>query len=286
MKQICSLFLALALILGLCGCGQKAETSAEANAPAWQEQYDLGVRYLSEGNYQEAIIAFTAAIEIDPKRPDAYIGLADAHTARGDTMAAMDVLNQALGAVGENDALSAALEKLRGGPRTRRTDFENGHYLIIEFDDYGNQVRTTQYNADGTLMVETEYDADGNIVRTTDYYDDGTVHVRSYEYDGNVRRTMRVITYGPDGKEQSNQLTEFDADGKEVRVTWYNTDGAARSYMVPEYDAEGKVVRENMYKADGTMTGYWVPEYDADGNTVRRTQYEADGTVYYVEERG
>ena len=62
MKRIGSMILTLALILGLCACGQNA-------AAAWQEQYDLGVKYLSEGNYQEAVIAFTAAIEIDAKRP-------------------------------------------------------------------------------------------------------------------------------------------------------------------------------------------------------------------------
>ena len=44
MRQIFSWILTLALVLGLAGCGQNA-------AAAWQEQYDLGVRYLSEGNY-------------------------------------------------------------------------------------------------------------------------------------------------------------------------------------------------------------------------------------------
>ena len=65
----------LASILGclilLTGCGQ--------TAPTWQEQYDLGLRYLSEGNYEEAIIAFAAAIEIDPKQPLAYVGRGDAY---------------------------------------------------------------------------------------------------------------------------------------------------------------------------------------------------------------
>ena len=37
----------------------------------WQEKYDLGIRYLNEGKYDEAVIAFTAAIDIDPK-PQAY----------------------------------------------------------------------------------------------------------------------------------------------------------------------------------------------------------------------
>ena len=55
-KKFLVLILTLAL---LTACGKKA--------PTWQEQYDLGIRYLSEGNYQEAILAFTAAISIDPK---------------------------------------------------------------------------------------------------------------------------------------------------------------------------------------------------------------------------
>lgn len=62
------------LIFFLAACAQKPLT--------WQEQYDLGVRYLSEGNYEEAIIAFTAAIEIAPRQADIFTG-------RGDTYAAL-----------------------------------------------------------------------------------------------------------------------------------------------------------------------------------------------------
>ena len=63
---------AVILLLSLLvSCGQSQESR-------WQEQYDLGMRYLSQGNYQEAVIAFTAAIEIDPKRAEALIGRGDA----------------------------------------------------------------------------------------------------------------------------------------------------------------------------------------------------------------
>ena len=68
----------LILVLGLCACGQNTQTT-------WQEQYDLGVRYLSGGNYEEAIIAFTAAIEIDPKRPEAYMERGKAFLGAGET---------------------------------------------------------------------------------------------------------------------------------------------------------------------------------------------------------
>lgn len=38
------------------------------------------MRFLSEGSYTESIIAFTPAIEIDPKQAEAYIGRGDAHS--------------------------------------------------------------------------------------------------------------------------------------------------------------------------------------------------------------
>ena len=77
MKRTIGVMLSVILLLSLCACGKK-ET-----ATTWQEQYDLGVRYLSEGNYEEAIIAFTAAIEIDPQNVNAYIGRADTYVKRG-----------------------------------------------------------------------------------------------------------------------------------------------------------------------------------------------------------
>ncbi len=84
MKQkIFTICLILISLLALTACG----------GPTWQEKYDLGMRYLDEGNYEEAIIAFNAAIKIDPKRADSYISLADTYVAMGDHIEAVDVLN-------------------------------------------------------------------------------------------------------------------------------------------------------------------------------------------------
>jgi hypothetical protein len=74
MKRLCSVLLVCLLILSVCACGK-----TESSAPSWQEQYDLGVKYLSEGDYDEAVVAFTAAIKIDPKRAEAYVGRGDAY---------------------------------------------------------------------------------------------------------------------------------------------------------------------------------------------------------------
>lgn len=84
MKKCLSITMVWIVVL-LTACGQSAEAQ-------WQEQYDLGLRYLSEGNYEEAIIAFTAAVEIDPNRAEAYLGISDCYVAVGDAYAAIDIL--------------------------------------------------------------------------------------------------------------------------------------------------------------------------------------------------
>lgn len=66
----------LLLILALTACKQEV---------TWQEQYDLGMRYLSESNYEEAVAAFTMAIQIDPKQAPAYVGRGNAYVGMTDS---------------------------------------------------------------------------------------------------------------------------------------------------------------------------------------------------------
>ena len=77
------LVLAVVLLAAACSGASSTENGEkEPDKKSWQDYYDLGVRYLSEGNYEEAIIAFTAALEIDPSRPEAYVGRGDAYWGR------------------------------------------------------------------------------------------------------------------------------------------------------------------------------------------------------------
>lgn len=50
------------------------------NQNSYQHYMDLGNRYLSELKYSEAVNAFTKAIDIEPKRSQAYEGRADAYS--------------------------------------------------------------------------------------------------------------------------------------------------------------------------------------------------------------
>lgn len=59
-----------------------------------KRQLDLGNRYLAELNYEEAIVAYEAAIEIEPMSVEAYLGLAEAYIGKGDYEAAAEALQK------------------------------------------------------------------------------------------------------------------------------------------------------------------------------------------------
>ena len=124
-KRIVGTSLVIVLLICLCACG------AKESAPTWQEQYDLGVRYLEDGNYEEAIIAFTAAIEIDPKRAEAYVGRGDAYVLSGDS---------------------------RGNLRAARADYEKA----IELDDTNTDV---YLNLADVYIRQGDYDKALEILR-------------------------------------------------------------------------------------------------------------------------
>ena len=259
MKRVLPILL---VILLLCGCGESPKT--------WQEEYDLGVRYLSEGNYDEAILAFEAAIEIDPKRAEAYLSLADVYVAQGDLDAAREVLDRAVEAVGEDEEVLAKIEELGGGsPGGASPGGTSAGGVAAE----GNAAVLARLNG-----LASEISA--AVVRTERFdFEEGGYQTQGYNANGN----MIVISYYPaDGSCLTNY---FDADGSNVLGTQYAADGSVEWYFEYEVDGNAAQMTINDYEADGTL--YRVRDYDSQKNrTIRSTYYNPDGTVDRVEDVG
>lgn len=62
----------------------------------FRKQMDLGNKYLEEMEYEKAVAAFEAAIEIDPNNADAYVGLAKAYLGLGDLEKARKAFKKAI----------------------------------------------------------------------------------------------------------------------------------------------------------------------------------------------
>ena len=57
----------LVVLLWLTACGKSTEKLIA-------EQLELGNKYLTDGDYEQAIVAFNKVIELDPKMVEAYTG--------------------------------------------------------------------------------------------------------------------------------------------------------------------------------------------------------------------
>lgn len=90
MKRVLSMLFVLLFVFT--GCS----SMEQAMEPVWEVSYEVGSRYLSEGKYEEAILAFEAAIEIDPKASEAYLGLAEAYEATEQTWDAILAYKRAI----------------------------------------------------------------------------------------------------------------------------------------------------------------------------------------------
>lgn len=125
MKKWIKIILLLVSVICLSGC--------KSTAIRWQEQYDLGAKYLSEGNYQEAILTFTAAIEIDPKQIPAYVGRGNAYVRFSETEEARHLTFDEMGDLTYTDEEIAEMEaaKVAENLDAAQADYEKA----IELDE-------------------------------------------------------------------------------------------------------------------------------------------------------
>ena len=185
MKKLRLAFVCVVLLL-LVACGKTAVDS-------WQEQYDLGMHYLLEGNYEEAILAFSLAIEIDPMQEDTYLQLAQVYIEQGAYAEAETFLEKALQQIqgGDIEALLSNVRELKAG---------GGHILTIhnETPEYGTlRVYRSVQTESWPVMKGEEILSGGVIPYDKDYV--------IFEVEG-IADGYRISSLKWNGEEQGDSL--------------------------------------------------------------------------------
>lgn len=232
-RNVCSFILVpLVICLLLTACDRSVEAQ-------WQEQYDLGVRYLSDGNYEEAIIAFTAAIEIDPKQPDAYIGASEAYMEMGDTEVAISILEEGFAETSSEEIRdrldeimsaddSANGDEVRQFPLTYQMIDSGG--IVPEVEDIYYEVYTTNGVIDQEMNSSSTSWLDGMveetlfgsvIVNLSQQQYNGTYYVDSYFRENEVSQRVEDCAqyiYGIENGQFSNYEEMLQVYGNDDRT--------------------------------------------------------------------
>lgn len=205
-----AVLLVFCIILLLTGCASSASGSVPGSTD-WQEQYDLGIRYLSEGNYKEAVIHFTAAIRIDPKQAEAYQKAAEAYGALGDIAAARTILQQGIDAIGDStlQSLLDALLPEDGDSSSDSGDAPETDGVPISVD--ASQITGTLSFSDFTYT----YEHGGEI--TT--YNEGAVGGIHLDFTVNGPHSVRVV-YIATWQEQEFMQDEIDEQTSMMVDIW------------------------------------------------------------------
>ena len=97
-KQVVSVLAAMLVVFGLLtGCGKSVDKEIAG-------QLKMGNKYLTESDYEQAIVAFNKVIELDPKQVIAYEKLADSYIGLDKKEEAVDILCQGVSAITEAEA--------------------------------------------------------------------------------------------------------------------------------------------------------------------------------------
>lgn len=296
-KRVTALLLALCMMLS--GCSGLLDG---LGGGSWQEQYDLGMRCLEDGDYQEAILAFSAAIEIDPDRPEAYMGRAEAYIGIEEPEKALKDYKKAKRIARGDDAYSDLLEDLEElieelediiadededivpesavrTPRLTRVETRSGGVLIyrdeLSYDEYD---RLTQ-------VVSEVYSETGNLLsRNTNrfFYDDG----------GRLSR----INYGETGEavytyDEAGRLLEYSyTDGGWYNAAYtYDENGwltqsveesqGSSSVTIYTCDEQGNILEEYIVTTHeyGTSEAWVSYTYNEFGEVTGKTEQWAEG---------
>ena len=257
-RFFCVLTAAVLALAMFASCGKTVEAK-------WQEQLDLGMRYLEEMDYENAVLSFNKAIEIDPRQAESYLGLADVYIMMGDYETAMEVLQQGYDATG-SDLLKNKLEDMRSGNIVdfrgrvlQKTVYEDGEIAYIY---------TYTYNEDG---YEVRFDCESYKEGEQGYY--GVVEEFSengapyrynyYSADGSSLETWDIMTFNDQKQEirrekhwgdEGSMVYEYSYDDQGRQSGWKcYMDGELESYCENTYDENGRLTGETIYNADGSI---------------------------------
>ena len=263
MIGLCMMLLCAAI---LCACAAKA--------PTWQEQYDLGVRYLSEENYEEAIVAFSAAIEIDPKRAEAYVGVAKAYRGADDEASALAWLQKGMEQASDTSEIAALLAELGeqgsdeptqngGGQTNENANAESNSavelpMLIYQVYSWERYESTTTINGKEQPVFAGVAAASGE--------------------DGRVLTCAGVVT--TDGTPQTLYTLSYDDEQRTIRLEFATNESSNR---VLYYDGAFTDGYRNVY--DNGETEEVPPARETAPGTFER-EYGAKKEIYVMDTRG
>lgn len=199
-KKSMSCMLICLLVFTFCSCGR---------SKTLDDYLELGAKYLLDGCYEEAIIAFNSAIEIDDKSIEAYLGLADAYHGIKNYEQEIKTLKETVNLATDNAEKSKVLGRIAQASMLKNegtlVDFNQLSFLGIDGSDF------RKYD----VVFDTLKNRLSSEYKINHFEDDGDRYIDCTPFDGDLNNySYSLLT---NGEYQFCVQGERDYDGIGVR---------------------------------------------------------------------
>ena len=247
------------------------------------KQLELGNKYFTELDYENALLAYEKAIGFDSNCEEAYIGLGRTYLVLAENEESIGTYEKAL------EYLGVAKVKMEKGLQSFNSDTINE--IISQIDEAINRIYTEQKKTNTRLYKIRTYDADGvltdwSIMEYEDNLTKKSIHYNAngdnvgwglYEYDSNGNMT-KSIRYDQAGNIQGWEEYEYDSNNQEIKQISYDMNGEIIHYYAGfEYDEHQRVIKYLFYQPDGTSKQWVSYEYNEEG-LLKKDIIHTDGS--------
>ena len=248
-----------------------------------QEQLDLGEKYISELKYEQAIIAYESAIEIEPMSVEAYLGLAEVYVAQGDYEKAISVLEEGY-KITYDERIKSKLEEINKlnisaeDINTVEPDFQGGEFdSTLAYEEFLKELITQhgffKSNQTGVMVEYTDkwldtkgilgslildFDSDGRdellVCYTQEDGDKYNIMIDMYDISDNEIYLADSIRYTPYSENlRPTQIVAAEWSEMMLSMTVINVN--TKFYLICEEQSISSAF------ADGSSQDYWILEY-------------------------
>lgn len=189
-------------------------------ARRYDRQLSLGKKYLDELDYEKAIAAYKAAIEIDPKNPEAYGALAELYLATGDTEAALAILQEGYAATESKELeilISEVGNNAAAGGDSIPADTHSATVTVLGANETGAISGATVTVKGGDGEYEAETDSNGKV--TFNDLSDGNYSIEC-KAEGYYDCTQEFTLSGAESEPVVAMVPEVSGDDAYVVVRW------------------------------------------------------------------
>ena len=145
--------------------------------------------------------------------------------------------------------------------------------MACTYDEKGNKIDESEYNASNNLVNRTIWKINGNQIDESYYNSEGVLLSKIITKKDDQDRTAEVAQYAATGLLEQKAIYTYNDAGKLSEISYLNGSNVQMLKKVYRFDASYQITEEQSYNTDNKLIVRVIYKYDDAGNIIKTTTY-------------